>query len=95
MCEKTAMTNVHPLTGCDLIVGARTAPPKCRQREPTFTAALKAARKVGADRVEVVDGKIVIVLAGQSAKPNGNSASSSILSNPWDDVLPGGDHGEN
>lgn len=95
MWEKTAMTNVHPLTGCDLIVGARTTPPKCRQREPTFTAALKAARKVGAERVEVVDGKIVIVLAGQSAKPNGNSASSSILSNPWDDVLPGGDRGEN
>jgi hypothetical protein len=89
------MTNVHPLTASDLIVGARTEPTKCRQREPTFPAALKAARKVGADRVEVVDGKIVIVLTGKPAKPNGNSASSSILSNPWDDVLPGGDHGEN
>jgi hypothetical protein len=87
------MTNVHPLTACDLIVGARTTPPKHRQRKQTLTTTLKAARKAGADRVEVVDGKIVIVLAGQPVKPNGNSASSSILSNPWDDVLPGGDHG--
>jgi hypothetical protein len=85
--------SVHPIKASDLIIGAGAAPPKSQLKQMLATA-LKAARKAGADRVEV-DGRIVIVLARQPVKPNGNSASSSILSNPWDDVLPGGDHGEN
>ena len=60
------------LTARDLVIGARSAPPKRRHRKPTLTTALKAARKAGADRVEIVDGKIVIALAGEPAKPNGN-----------------------
>jgi hypothetical protein len=87
--------SVHPIKASDLIIGAGAAPPKNLWSKQMLATALKAARKAGADRVEVVDGKIVIVLAGQPVKRNGNSASSSILSNPWDDVLPGGDHGEN
>lgn len=86
--------SVHPIKACGLIIGAGAAPPKHRQRKQTLATALKAARKAGADRVEVVDGKIVIVLAGQPVKPNGNSAGSSLPdTNPWDDVLPGGDNG--
>jgi hypothetical protein len=86
--------HVDHLTSCDLVIGARAAPPKRRQRGATLAAALKAARKAGADRVEIVDGKIVIALAGEPAKPNGNSAGSSVPgANPWDIVLQGGDHG--
>jgi hypothetical protein len=87
------MTEHRMIKACDLIIGAG-APPKHRQRKQTLATALKAARKAGADRVEVVDGKIVIVLGGQPVKSSGNSAGSSIPdTNPWDDVLPGGDHG--
>ena len=90
------MTNdsarVDHLTACDLVVGAHATPPKRRQRKPTLAAALKAARKAGADHVEIVDGKIVVALAGQPAKPTGNGAESSDR-NEWDVVLPGGDHG--
>jgi hypothetical protein len=90
----TDYQSVHPLKACDLIIGAGSDPPKHRQRKQTLTTALKAARKAGADRVEVVDGKIVIVLAGRPVNSSGNSASSSIpVTNPWDDVLPGGNHG--
>jgi hypothetical protein len=88
------MTNVYPLTACDLIVGARTAPPKRRQRKPTLTAALKAARKAGADHVEIVDGRIVIALAGEKATPTGTgTAAPDTVANEWDDLLPGGGHG--
>jgi hypothetical protein len=72
----------------------RAAPLRRRQRRATLAAALKAARQAGADRIEIVDGKIVIALAGESAKPNGNSAGPSVPgANPWDIVLQGGDHG--
>lgn len=96
--KKLTMTNdpalVHHLTACDLFIGASASPAKRRQRKATPAAALKAARKAGPARVEIVDGKIVIALAGESAKPNGNSGGSSVFgANPWDTVLPGGDHG--
>jgi hypothetical protein len=87
------MTNdsVHvDLTARDLVIGARGALPN----HPTFTAALRAAlraaRKAGADRVEIVDGRIVIALA----KSNGNPPGSCVPdANPWDSVLPGGGDG--
>jgi hypothetical protein len=96
--KKLTMTNdpalVHHLTAFDLFIGASASPAKRRQRKATLAAPLKAARKAGPDRVEIVDGKIVIALAGESAKPNGNSAGSSVSgANPWDIVLPGGDYG--
>jgi hypothetical protein len=85
---------VHHLTACDLVIGAKAAPPKRRQRKPTLAAALKAARKAGADRVEIVDGRIVIALAGETAKPIGNGTAAPDLGpNPWDEALPGGDDG--
>ena len=82
------MTNdtahVYHLTACDLVVGARAAAPKRRPRKPT----LKAARKAGADRVEIVDGKIVITLVGKTA--TGTEPTPDAGANEWDDVLPGG-----
>jgi hypothetical protein len=93
--KKTAMTNdfthVHHLTACDLVVSARAAAPKRRPRKPTLTATLKAARRAGADRVEIVDGKIVITLVGKTA--TGTDPPPDAGANEWDDVLPGGDHG--
>jgi hypothetical protein len=90
------MTNdsagVNHLTGCDLIVGAPAAPPKRRPRKPSLASTLKAARKAGADHVEIIDGKIVIALAGEPVKPTGNGARSPDR-NEWDAILPGGDHG--
>jgi hypothetical protein len=89
------MTNdsahVHHLTACDLVIGARAAPPKRRHRKPTLAAALKAARKAGAARVEIVDGKIVIALVGETA--TGTDTAPDAGANEWDDVLPGGDRG--
>jgi hypothetical protein len=85
---------VHHLTACDLVIGPPAPPAKRRQRKPTLAAALRAARKAGADRVEIVEDRIVIALAGEAAKPIGNSTAAPDLGpNPWDDVLPGGDHG--
>jgi hypothetical protein len=84
--------SVHSIEASDLVIGASAAPPKNRQPKSMLPTALKAARRVGADRVEVVNGKIVIFLAGRPLKPNGNSTSSPD-SNPWDDVLPGDDRG--
>jgi len=89
------MTNdfahVHHLTACDLVVSGRAGAPKRRLRKPTLTAALKAARRAGADRVEIVDGKIVITLVGKTA--TGTDPAPDAGANEWDDVLPGGDHG--
>jgi hypothetical protein len=84
--------NVNHLTSCDLIVGAPAAPPKRRPRKPSLASTLKAARKAGADHVTI--GEIVIALAGETAKPTGNStAAPDTGANEWDDVLPGGDDG--
>jgi hypothetical protein len=89
------MTNdsahVHHLIACGLVIGARAAPPKRRQRKPTLTAALKAARRAGADRVEIVDGKIVIALVGKTA--TGTDTAPDAGASEWDDVLAGGDDG--
>jgi hypothetical protein len=79
------------LTALDLVIGAQ---PKRRPRKPSFASTLKAARKAGADRVEMVDGKIVIALASEPAKPKGaGTAAPDTGANEWDDVLSGGDHG--
>jgi hypothetical protein len=84
------MTTVHPLTACDLIVGAPAARPKRQPRKPSFTAIFRAARKAGADHVKI--GEIVIALAGETPKPPGNGTAAPNP-NEWDDVLPGGDRG--
>jgi hypothetical protein len=78
------------LTALDLVIGAQL---KRRPRKPSFASTLKAARKAGADRVEIVDSKIVIALASEPAKPMGTGTAPDAGANEWDDVLPGGDHG--
>jgi hypothetical protein len=50
----------------------------------------QAARRAGADRVEIVDGKIVITLVGKTATGTDPAPAGA---NEWDDVLPGSDHG--
>jgi hypothetical protein len=86
--------NVNHLTSCDLVLGAPAAPPKRRPRKPSLASALKAARKAGADRVEILDNKIVIPLASDPAKPKSTStAASDSVANEWDDLLLGGDDG--
>ena len=83
-------TPVH-MTALDLVVGAQS---KRRPRKPSFASTLKAARKAGADRVEILDNKIVIPLASDPAKPKSTStAAPDSVANEWDDLLPGGDDG--
>jgi hypothetical protein len=56
---------IHHLTALDLVIGI---PPYRRLRKATLVSAIKAARRAGragADRVEVIDGRIVIALAGE------------------------------
>jgi hypothetical protein len=58
----------------------------------SLASTLKAARKAGAGHVEVIDDKVVIALAGEP--PNAGEADA-VVSNEWDEVLPGGQNGKN
>jgi hypothetical protein len=85
------MSIPYHMTALDLVIGAQ---PKRRPRKRSFASTLKAARKAGADRVEILDNKIVIPLASEPAKPKSTStAAPDSGANEWDDVLPGGDDG--
>jgi hypothetical protein len=75
---------IHHLTAVDLVVGAPTAR---KRRRLSLVSALKAARKAGANHVEVIGEKIVIPLTGEAAERGCGEA------NEWDDVLPRGDIG--
>jgi hypothetical protein len=84
---------VH-LTAVCFKIGEQAAPlaapsqPMRRQRRPTLASAVKAAKRAGADRVEIDprNGRIVIPLAGNSVESEGDTEGE----NPWDVVLPGG-----
>jgi hypothetical protein len=84
---------VHPLTAEGITVGENAARPAApiarrRSRPPTLDAAVKVAKRAGADRVEIdqKSGRIVISLTRSGAEPSGDAQ----LENPWDAVLPGG-----
>jgi hypothetical protein len=85
------MSTVHHLKAENFAIGARSSAPR-GPRKPSLASTLKAARKAGAGHVEIIDGKIVIALAGEPVKPTGNDARSPDR-NEWDAILPGGDHG--
>jgi hypothetical protein len=90
--RETKMTNdstVHHLAAVDLVAGAAAAL-KHRRRRPSLVSTLKAARKAGAGQVELIDNKVVISLAGETE----NDAGCSADRNEWDEILPGGGHGE-
>jgi hypothetical protein len=101
-CEKReqAMTanndRVHHMTAIGISVGrseaAHSTPmQRRRQRRPTLAAAVKVAKRAGADRVEIdqKSGRIVIPLTGNGGEQPGDAE----LENPWDVVLPGGPDG--
>jgi hypothetical protein len=87
---ENAMTNesIHQLSAISLVVGTLAAV-KHRQRRRSLASTLKAARKAGAGHVELIDNKVVIALAG---KPP-DTRAGPVVSNEWDEVLPGGLHG--
>lgn len=87
---------VHHLTAIGITIGENAAPPSApiprhRHRRPTLAAAVKVAKRAGADRVEIdqKSGRIVIPLTGNGAERPGDAE----LENPWDVVLPGGADG--
>jgi hypothetical protein len=87
------MTNqsIRRLAAVSLVVGAPAAV-KHRHRRRSLASTLKAARKAGAGHVEFIDDKVVIALAGEP--PNAREANA-VVSNEWDEVLPGGQNGKN
>ena len=80
------------LTAVDLVAGAPAAL-KHRRRRPSLASTLRAARKAGAGHVELIDDKVVISPAGETEMST-NDGGCSADRNEWDEVLPGGDHGE-
>jgi hypothetical protein len=85
------MTNesIHHLQAISLVVGTPAAV-KHRQRRRSLASTLKAARKAGAGHVELINNKVVIALAGE---PPDAREAGPVVSNEWDEVLPGGLHG--
>jgi hypothetical protein len=84
--------SVHHLTFSGITIGENAvlpaAPiPRRRNRPATLAAAVKVAKRAGADRVEIdqKSGRIVISLTGSGAEQPGDAE----LENPWDAVLPG------
>jgi hypothetical protein len=88
------MGNTVHLTAVGFEIGEQAAPPAAplqptrQRRRPTLASAVKAAKRAGADRVEIDprNGRIVIPLTGNGAE----SESDTDGENPWDVVLPGG-----
>jgi len=83
---------VRHLTASGITIGENAARPaapipRSRNRPPTLAAAVKVAKRAGADRVEIdqKSGRIVISLTGSGAEQ-----SRDELENPWDAVLSGG-----
>src|SRR5271166_5096948 len=64
-------------------LGEHTAPPRAahRQRRPTLASTFKAAKRAGADRVEIDprSGRIVIPLAGAAPGESAANAGSDEL----------------
>ena len=84
---------VRHLTANGITIGENAARPAApiprrRNRPPTLAAAVKVAKRAGADRVEIdqKSGRIVIPLTARGAEHPGDAE----LENPWDAVLPGG-----
>ena len=87
----TSQSALHHFAAVNLVVGTPAAV-KHRHRRRSLASTLKAARKAGAGHVELIDDKVVIALAGEP--PNAGEADA-VVSNEWDEVLPGGRNGKN
>jgi hypothetical protein len=77
------MDNAVHLTAVGFTVGEHAAPPRAarRQHPPTLPSAIKAAKRAGADRVEIDprSGRIVIPLAGTAPGESAADADSNEL----------------
>jgi hypothetical protein len=79
------MDNTVHLTALGFTIGEHAAPPRAarRQRQLTLTSTVKAAKRAGADRVEIDprSGRIVIPFAG--AAPGESAAAGSNELDDW------------